>query len=116
MEQAPLDRAQNRTPRSRGLFGVREAAEAGKKLRFNNLLHHVSVEPMLDSFYERKRQSAPGIDGVTACQLPGSKLPASKPFMAAGLLDPRNVLRPLIAALQSKTIVLNRLVLRVRLT
>ena len=38
------------------------------------------------------------------------------PFMAAGLLDPRNVLRPLIAALQSKTVVLNRLVLRVRLT
>jgi len=38
------------------------------------------------------------------------------PFMAAGLLDPRNELRPLIAALQSKTVVLNRLVLRVRLT
>ena len=48
IEQATLDRTQNRTPRSRGLFGVREAAEADKKLRFNNLLHHVSVELMLD--------------------------------------------------------------------
>ena len=65
IEQAPLDRSQNRTPRSRGLFGVREAAEADKTLRFNNLLHHVSVELMRDSFYELKRQSAPGIDGVT---------------------------------------------------
>ena len=46
-------------------LSVREAAEADKKLRFNNLLHHVSVELMLDSFYELKRQSAPGIDGVT---------------------------------------------------
>jgi hypothetical protein len=41
------------------------AAEADKKLRFNNLLHHVSVELMLDSFYELKRQSAPGMEGVT---------------------------------------------------
>ena len=60
-----LDRAQNRKPRSRGLLGVREAAEADKKLRFNNLLHHVSVEMMRESFYELKRQSAPGVDGVT---------------------------------------------------
>lgn len=65
IEQAPLDRAQNRTPRSRGLFGVREAAEADKTLRFNNLLHHVSVEMMRESFYELKRQSVPGVDGVT---------------------------------------------------
>ena len=46
-------------------LSVREAAEADKKLRFNNLLHHVSVELMLDSFYELKRQSAPGMEGVT---------------------------------------------------
>ena len=45
-EQAPLDR----TPRLRGLFGVREAAEADKTLRFNNLIHHFSVE--LQAIYE----------------------------------------------------------------
>lgn len=65
IEQAPLDRTQNRNPRSRGLLGVREAAEADKTLRFNNLLHHVSVEMMHESFYELKRQSVPGVDGVT---------------------------------------------------
>jgi RNA-directed DNA polymerase len=65
IEQATLDRTQNRTPRSRGLYGVREAAEADKTLRFNNLLHHVSVELMRESFYELKRQSAPGVDGMT---------------------------------------------------
>ena len=52
IEQAPLDRTQNRNPRSRGLLGVREAAEADKTLRFNNLPHHVSVEMMHESFYE----------------------------------------------------------------
>ena len=51
-----LDRAQNRKPGSRGLVGVREAAEEDKKLRFNNLLHHVSVALMRESCYELRKQ------------------------------------------------------------
>ena len=60
-----LDRTQNRKPRSRGLLGVQEAEDANKKLRFNNLLHHVSVDLMHGSFYELKRHSAAGVDGMT---------------------------------------------------
>jgi len=43
---------------------VREAARADKKLRFNNLLHHVTVEVLRDNFYELSRAAAPGVDGM----------------------------------------------------
>jgi hypothetical protein len=36
-EQPQRDRTLSRVPRSRGLFGVREAARRDKKMRFNNL-------------------------------------------------------------------------------
>src|SRR5580698_3531668 len=50
---------------SQGLSGVREAAKKRRQERFTALLHHVSVDLLLDSYYSLKRQAAPGVDGVT---------------------------------------------------
>jgi group II intron reverse transcriptase/maturase len=52
-------------PRSRGLSGVREAARKDKKLRFTSLLHHVTPELLRASFFDLKKQAAPGVDGET---------------------------------------------------
>jgi group II intron reverse transcriptase/maturase len=61
------DRTQDRTTitASRGLQGVREAAQRDKGLKFTTLLHHVSEKRLLDSFYLLKKQAAPGVDQVT---------------------------------------------------
>jgi len=60
------DRTQDRTTitASRGLQGVREAAQRDKGLRFTTLLHHVNEKRLRESFY-LKRQAAPGVDRVT---------------------------------------------------
>jgi group II intron reverse transcriptase/maturase len=70
--QSLLDRIQSRNSdgnpfvaRSRGLLGVREAAQKDKKLRFTSLLHHVTPELLRASFFDLKKQAAPGIDGET---------------------------------------------------
>ena len=63
--QSLLVRTQRRVARSRGLFGVREAARQDKKMRFNNLLNHVTPELLRASFFDLKKQAVPGIDGVT---------------------------------------------------
>jgi len=59
------DRTQDRATASKGLQGVREAAQRDKGLRFTTLLHHVNEKLLLDSFYVLKRQAAPGVDRVT---------------------------------------------------
>ena len=59
------DRAQDRSHVSKGLQGVREAARKDKGLRFTTLLHHVNEGLLLDSFYQLKREAAPGVDRVT---------------------------------------------------
>jgi len=61
------DRAQDRITMtaSKGLQGVREAAQRDKGLRFTTLLHHVNEKRLLDSFYLLKKQAAPGVDRVT---------------------------------------------------
>ena len=71
-EQTLLDRTQSRksdgrpiVARSRGLLGVREAARRDRRLKFTNLLHHLTVELLRSSFFELKKQAAPGIDGET---------------------------------------------------
>jgi RNA-directed DNA polymerase len=64
-EQANLDSAQTEKHKSRGLFGVREAALRDRQLRFTNLMHHISPELLMESFNELKRGSAAGVDGVT---------------------------------------------------
>ena len=57
------DRTQDRITitASRGLQGVREAAQRDKGLRFTTLLHHVNEKRLLDSFYLLKKQAAPGV-------------------------------------------------------
>ena len=72
IEPSLLDRTQRRNadgspfvPRSRGLLGVREAARKDRKLKFTSLLHHLTPELLQASFFELKRQAAPGVDGET---------------------------------------------------
>ena len=59
------NRTQDREIASRGLQGVREAAQRDRGLRFTTLLHHVNEKLLRDSFYLLKRQAAPGVDRVT---------------------------------------------------
>jgi group II intron reverse transcriptase/maturase len=54
--------------RSRGLLGVREAAQRDQPMRFNNLLHHVTPDLLRASFFDLKKSAVPGIDGVTWAQ------------------------------------------------
>jgi hypothetical protein len=70
--QLLLDRTQRRNadgtpfvPRSRGLFGVREAARTDRRLRFTSLLHHLTPELLRASFFDLKKQAAPGVDEET---------------------------------------------------
>ena len=71
-DQSLLDRTQRRNsdgtpfvPRSRGLLGVREAAQQDKKLKFTSLLHQLTPELLRSSFFDLKKQAAPGVDGET---------------------------------------------------
>ena len=70
--QSLLDRTQSRdsggrplVTRSRGLLGVREAARKDGKLKFTNLLHHLTPELLRASFFDLKKQAAPGVDEQT---------------------------------------------------
>ena len=64
-QSASVRTPSRKKPRSRGLHGVREAARKDSTLRFTALLHHVSEEALLESFYALKRNVAVGVDGVT---------------------------------------------------
>ena len=71
-EQSRLARTQRRNadgtpfvPRSRGLLGIRQAAQKDRKLRFTSLLHHLTPDLLRASFFALKKQAAPGIDGET---------------------------------------------------
>ena len=64
-ESLPSSRTPSRRGESRGLLGVREAAERDKEMRFTALLHHVTVERLRASFFALKREAVPGVDGVT---------------------------------------------------
>jgi RNA-directed DNA polymerase len=50
---------------SQGLVGVRKAARERKQEKFTALLHPLTLDLLRASFYELKRQAAPGVDGVT---------------------------------------------------
>jgi RNA-directed DNA polymerase len=72
IEQSLLARTQSRSsdgtpfvPRSRGLLGVRDAAQQEKKLQFTNLRHPITPELLRASFLELKKHAAPGVDGET---------------------------------------------------
>ncbi|MFA4846377.1 MAG: group II intron reverse transcriptase/maturase [Patescibacteria group bacterium] len=47
------------------LSRVREAAKRDSKLQFSNLLHHINVELLRQSYWLLNRQAATGIDDVT---------------------------------------------------
>jgi group II intron reverse transcriptase/maturase len=71
-EQSLLDRTQSRDmngspfrPRSRGLFGVRQAARKDRELKFTSLLHHITPELLEASFLDLKKRASPGVDGQT---------------------------------------------------
>jgi RNA-directed DNA polymerase len=63
--QAATPRTQSRTRVSIGLQGVREAARKRPQVRFNALLHHVTVDLLRAGFHALKRKAAPGVDGMT---------------------------------------------------
>ncbi len=48
-----------------GLPGIRKAARRDKQQRFTALLHHVNPELLWASFFNLKKNAAPGVDGVT---------------------------------------------------
>lgn len=48
-----------------GLDRIREAAERDKDARFNNLMHHITVNRLREAYKELKPQASPGVDGVT---------------------------------------------------
>ncbi|MGH9448094.1 MAG: reverse transcriptase domain-containing protein, partial [Terriglobia bacterium] len=114
-----LVRTQRRAPRSRGLSGVREAARRDRTMRFNNLLHHVTPELLRASFFDLKKQAAPGIDGETWAQY-AEDFEAriddlhtrvhrgtyrAQPSKRAWIAKPDGKLRPLgIAALEDKIV------------
>ena len=50
---------------SMGLEGVREVARLDKTVRFTALLHHITPQLLVESFYALKRDAAAGVDGVT---------------------------------------------------
>jgi len=49
---------------SQGLAGVRQAAKERREERFTALLHHLTPVLLQASFYDLKREAAPGVDGV----------------------------------------------------
>ena len=65
-EQDPTPRTQSRNSRvSTGLEGVRQAARRNRRLRFTALMHHITPQLLVDSFYSLQRKAAAGVDGVT---------------------------------------------------
>ena len=53
------------TARSRGLLGVREATRRDRTLKFTSLLHHLTPQLLRASFFQLKKQAAPGVDEQT---------------------------------------------------
>ena len=65
-EQVRASRTQSRTScASTGLESVRQAARRNRRLRFTALMHHITPQLLVDSFYSLHRNAAAGVDGVT---------------------------------------------------
>ncbi len=47
------------------LLGIRQAAAKDRRLQFTALFHHITPYLLKDSFFQLKRKSAAGVDGVT---------------------------------------------------
>jgi len=67
-DQSPALRTQCRAGASQGLAGVREAAQRDHGLRFTALLHHVTPQLLMESYYALSHDAAAGVDGVTWAQ------------------------------------------------
>ena len=63
--QPTMTGTQSPEPMVNGLARIREAAKRDRKMRFTALLHHVNPELLRASYFELKRQAAPGVDGMT---------------------------------------------------
>lgn len=50
---------------SNGLMRIREAAKKDKHIRFNALLHHLTVDLLRASYKKLNPKATPGVDGVT---------------------------------------------------
>ena len=61
----PAARTQCRGQSQDVLYRIRKAAKRDKNLRFNNLMHHISIDLLRECFYGLKRKASPGIDGKT---------------------------------------------------
>jgi RNA-directed DNA polymerase len=57
-------RAGHRESVSQALGRIRQAAKQRKKEKFTTLFHHISVELLRLSFFEIKKDAAPGVDGL----------------------------------------------------
>ncbi len=65
-EQVPAPRTLSRTSSaSTGLESVRQAARRNRRLQFTALLHHITPQLLVDSFYSLQKDAAAGVDGVT---------------------------------------------------
>ncbi len=65
MQPASLRTPSRDKRESRGLHGVREAAQNSSTLRFTALLHHLDEQLLFESFMNLKKPAAAGIDEVT---------------------------------------------------
>ena len=69
VDQPPTTGTQSSVKKvSRGLIGVREAAERDRQLKFTALLHHLNEARLAESFRALKRDAASGVDEVTWAQ------------------------------------------------
>ena len=65
-DKNPAPRTQCRTScTSTGLEGVRVVARQDKTVRFTALLHHITPQLLVESFYALRHDAAAGVDGVT---------------------------------------------------
>ena len=63
-DQQSTRQAQDWESVSQAMARIRQAAKIRKKERFTSLLHHVSVDLLRLSFFELKKDAAPGVDGL----------------------------------------------------
>lgn len=63
--QSPRIQTQSWDNTTSGLLAVRRAAQKDRKQQFTNLAHHIDEELLRNSFFQLKRHSGAGCDGVT---------------------------------------------------
>jgi group II intron reverse transcriptase/maturase len=117
--QTTVTNTQRSEPASSGLSRVREAAKKDSKLQFNNLLTHVSIDLLRQSYFSLKRDAAAGVDEVTwgeygkdlETHLPGlhdrvqSEQYQAKPSKRTWIPKSNGELRPIgIASLEDKIV------------